>query len=94
VVADGREERVDFEVVPDGAPRPGRRLGAGLGTSAFARVMEIAIPFEPLSLARGKAVAVAVHALRGEVEVERLPRTGYVTFAVPDETFERVHWRV
>jgi hypothetical protein len=57
-------------------------------------VVELSIPFEPLALERGASLAVAVHALRGEVEVERLPRTGYLTFAVPDEDFERAHWRV
>ena len=31
---------------------------------------------------------------RGEVEVERLPRYGFLSFAVPDGDFERVHWRV
>jgi hypothetical protein len=28
------------------------------------------------------------------VALERLPRTGYVTFTVPDQDFERIHWRV
>jgi alpha-amylase/alpha-mannosidase (GH57 family) len=94
VRVDGREERVEFEVVPDGVARPGRARGAALGSAAFAKVVELSIPFEPLALERGASLAVAVHALRGEVEVERLPRTGYLTFAVPDEDFERAHWRV
>jgi hypothetical protein len=32
--------------------------------------------------------------MRGDVEVERLPRYGYLAFTVPDENFERIHWRV
>jgi alpha-amylase/alpha-mannosidase (GH57 family) len=94
VVAGGRAHRVDLDVVADGALRRGRTGDGELGTAAFAKVLEIAIPFEALPAPRGTEVAVAVHALRGEVEVERLPRTGHVTFAVPDEDFERVHWRV
>jgi hypothetical protein len=39
-------------------------------------------------------MAVAVRVLRGDVELERLPRFGYVAFTVPDEDFERIHWRV
>jgi alpha-amylase/alpha-mannosidase (GH57 family) len=92
--SDGREERIEFDLVADGVPRPGRSGETGPGTAAFAKVLELAIPFAALSLAPGTAAAMAVHALRGEVEVERLPRTGFVTFSVPDEDFERVHWRV
>jgi len=93
-VAANVQAQVDFEVVPDGAPRHGRRGGAELGQSAFARVLELALPFPSLGLVRGDRVALAIHVLRGEVEVERLPRFGYVTFTVPDEDFERIHWRV
>jgi hypothetical protein len=39
-------------------------------------------------------VALYVHALRDGVEVERLPRYGFVSFAVPDADFEQVNWRV
>jgi alpha-amylase/alpha-mannosidase (GH57 family) len=94
VVAGGATRRIDFDVASDGALRRGRGGAEELGTAAFARVLEIAIPFEALPAPRGTRVALAVHALRGEVEVERLPRAGHVVFAVPDEDFERVHWRV
>ncbi len=94
VVTEGRARQIDFEVSADGGPRPGCSAGQDIGSAAFARVLEIAIPFEALPVSRGMALAVAVRALRGEVEVERLPRAGHVAFAVPDEEFERVHWRV
>ena len=58
------------------------------------RFLELALPFEPLGLRPGARLAVALHVLRGEVELERLPRFGYVTLTVPDQDFERVHWRV
>jgi hypothetical protein len=32
--------------------------------------------------------------MRDEVEVERLPRYGYLTLEVPSADFERIHWRV
>ncbi len=94
VVAADLHAQVDFEVCPDGAGRPGRRAGADTGQSAFARVLEMAIPFASLGLAHGDRLALAVHVLRGDVEVERLPRFGYVALSVPDEDFERIHWRV
>ena len=94
VVAANLQAQVDFEVRPDGAERPGRRAGADTGRSAFARVLEMAIPFAGLGLARGDRLALALHVLRGDVEMERLPRFGYVALSVPDEDFERIHWRV
>jgi alpha-amylase/alpha-mannosidase (GH57 family) len=94
VVATKGQVHVDFEVAPDGARRRGRRDGAELGSSAFARIMEMSLPFAALGLARDDRVALAVHVMRAGVELERLPRFGYVTFTVPDEDFERIHWRV
>jgi alpha-amylase/alpha-mannosidase (GH57 family) len=88
------QAQVAFEVVADGAERAGRRDGAALGRCAFARVVEIAIPFSGLGLAAGDRVALAIHVMRGEVEVERLPRFGYLALTVPDRDFERIHWRV
>jgi alpha-amylase/alpha-mannosidase (GH57 family) len=94
ILAADRQTWVDFPLAPDGQLRPGRRRGEELGKIAFAQVAEVAIPFDALDLRAGARVAVCVHALRGEVEVERLPRYGFVAFAVPDRDFERVHWRV
>jgi hypothetical protein len=39
-------------------------------------------------------LALSVHALRGDVEVERLPRYGFLAVTVPDADFEHVNWRV
>jgi alpha-amylase/alpha-mannosidase (GH57 family) len=94
LVAADVQAQVDFPVVPDGSEQPGRRGAAQLGRAAFARVLELALPFEPLGLRPGARLAVALHVFRGEVELERLPRYGYVTLTVPDQDFERVHWRV
>jgi hypothetical protein len=69
------------------------------------QVLELSVPFAEAGLAPGTRVAVAVHVLRlrgagphpgsgADVEVERLPRFGYVNLSVPDADFERLHWRV
>ncbi|GAO03388.1 glycoside hydrolase family 57 protein [Anaeromyxobacter sp. PSR-1] len=85
---------VDFPLEPDGAPRPGAWRGQALGRLAFGQVAELELPFAALGLSPGDRFDLAVHALRGEVEVERLPRYGYLTLTVPDQDFERIHWRV
>ena len=94
VLAVDRQTAVDFPVVPDGAIHAGRREGGELGRAAFAQVLEIALPFDALGLRAGMRLALAVHALRGDVQVERLPRYGFLAFTVPDESFEHVNWRV
>jgi hypothetical protein len=94
VLAADRRTAVEFPVVPDGAPRAGEREGAPLGLIAFSKILELSLPFASLGLRPGMKVALSVHALRGEVEVERLPRYGFIAFTVPDEDFEHVNWRV
>jgi alpha-amylase/alpha-mannosidase (GH57 family) len=94
VLAAERQTAVDFPLVPDGAARPGLHEGAALGLAAFGGIVELAVPFRALGLSPGMKVALYVHALRDGVEVERLPRYGFVSFAVPDADFEQVNWRV
>jgi alpha-amylase/alpha-mannosidase (GH57 family) len=94
LLASDRQTWVDFPLAPDGRLRPGRRRGDELGKIAFARIAELALPFDGLDLRPGDRVALCVHTLRGEVDVERLPRYGFIAFTVPDADFERVHWRV
>jgi hypothetical protein len=94
VLAAERQTSIDFALVPDGLVRPGRRFGAEVGRAAFAQVLEIAVPFAALALGPGKKLALSIHALRGDLEVERLPRHGFLGFAVPDADFEHLNWRV
>jgi len=94
VLSNEREVRVEYPVVPDGVEQEGRLEGLAVGRSAFARLLEVAVPFAALGLSPNTRAAVAVRVLRGEVELERLPAQGWLTFDVPDEDFERIHWRV
>ena len=89
-----RRTFVDFPLAPDGAVHPGRHQSEELGRAAFSQVLELAIPFAALGLEPKTKLALSVHARRGEVEVERLPRYGFLAFAVPDVDFEHVNWRV
>ncbi len=94
ILAPDRQMAVEFPVVADGAPRSGLRGTEEIGRAAFLGVLEIALPFGSLGLAPGTKIALAVHALRGGVEVERLPRYGFLAMVVPDADFEHVNWRV
>jgi hypothetical protein len=90
VLAADHRSAIDFPLVPDGALHPGDPHGQ----AAFAKVLELALPFAALGLVPGMKLALSVHTLRGEVEVERLPRYGFLAFTVPDADFEHVNWRV
>jgi alpha-amylase/alpha-mannosidase (GH57 family) len=81
-------------ISPDGQVHLGRVGETAVGEACFGEVLEAAVQFGPLELAPGARGAFSVHVLRGDVEVERLPRYGFVVFAVPDQDFDRVHWRV
>lgn len=95
ILARERQVEVDLELRPDGVVRPGRAsTGQEAGRAAFVDVLEVSIPFAALGLAPGDKVALAVHVLQSMVEVERLPRYGFVTLAAPDADFEGVNWRV
>jgi alpha-amylase/alpha-mannosidase (GH57 family) len=94
LLADGRQWTLELAVAADGRARPGELAGAAWGEAALAEVLEVALPFAALALRPGAKLSFAVHALRADVEVERLPRFGYVNLIVPGEDFELVHWRV
>jgi hypothetical protein len=95
LLARERQVEVDFEVRPDGTLRAGRAsTGKEAGQAAFLEVLELSLGFAALGLGPGDKVALAVHVLKAMVEVERLPRYGFVTLAVPDADFEGVNWRV
>jgi alpha-amylase/alpha-mannosidase (GH57 family) len=86
--------RLDFEVVKDGVSRPGRRNGDEVGRAVLLKILEVAIPMAPLGILPGDELVMSVEALAGEVELERIPRSGYLPLSVPGADFERVHWRV
>jgi hypothetical protein len=94
VVHADRTTAVEFPLVRDGTAHPGRAGGGEIGQAAFAQVLEIALPFAALGLAPRMKLALSVYALRGDVEVERLPRYGFVSVTVPDADFDQVNWRV
>ena len=86
--------RLEFPVVKDGVPRPVLRNGDEVGRAVLLKVLEVEIPFAPLGILQGDELVMSVEALSGEVELERIPRSGYLPLSVPGADFERIHWRV
>lgn len=68
--------------------------GAVVGSGQVRAIVELAIPFSGLGLLAGEPVQLSVRGMRGEVEAERIPSQGWLSFEVPDVDFERVLWKV
>ncbi|WP_373047666.1 glycoside hydrolase [Vulgatibacter sp.] len=68
--------------------------GGAIGGGRMRVIVELAIPFAAVGLHAGQRAGVSVRGMRGEVEAERIPSQGWLSFDVPDEHFERVHWKV
>ena len=81
-------------MVADGVSRPVRRDGTEVGRSVLGKILEVEIPFAALGIRPGDELVMAVEALAGEAELERIPRSGYLPLSVPGADFERLHWRV
>jgi len=93
--ARGREGTVSFRLEPGGAQAPatderGRRCGLGQSGA----IVEAALDLAALGLSPGDEIGFWVRVLRDDVEVDRLPRYGELTSAVPDQGFEPRNWQV
>ncbi len=71
----------------------GRKLGE-ITRIAFGRILELAVPFSTLGWKPGDVVAFSTQLLDGQVEMERHPEMGVLSFEVPDEQFEAENWSV
>jgi alpha-amylase/alpha-mannosidase (GH57 family) len=59
---------------------------------ALGRVLELAVPFEPLGLRVGESVEIAGQLLRGAEPIEAFPWDDLVRFTVPDPHYEDAMW--
>ncbi|MFN7135595.1 MAG: glycoside hydrolase, partial [Myxococcales bacterium] len=99
LVLNASDQRVELEVPFRHGEMEVRLAAQGasaapVGGAAFRDIFELALPFEKLGVAVGTSLAFAVRVMRGSVEVERLPRYGYLTVTVPDADYERKNWKV
>jgi alpha-amylase/alpha-mannosidase (GH57 family) len=79
-----------WDTNPDAAPK---KLGQ-IKDIRFEEIIELAIPLSALGWSQREEVAFFVRLLEGELELERLPDLGALSFTVPDEKFELENWRV
>jgi alpha-amylase/alpha-mannosidase (GH57 family) len=58
------------------------------------RIVELSIPFAELRLHPKEKVNFYVRVEKGDLEVERYPRSGFLAIAIPDRDFENSFWQV
>jgi hypothetical protein len=58
------------------------------------RIVELSIPFAELRLHPKEKVNFCIRVEKGDQEVERYPRSGFLTVVVPDRDFENNFWQV
>ncbi|MFH0808943.1 MAG: glycoside hydrolase family 57 protein [Pseudomonadota bacterium] len=58
------------------------------------RIAEVVLPFKDLGASENDEMRLRLELRRGTMLCERVPRSGYVSFRVPGQDFERVMWSV
>ncbi|MBI4495790.1 MAG: glycoside hydrolase [Deltaproteobacteria bacterium] len=58
------------------------------------QIIELAVPHSELNLKPREKVDFFLRVRQGELELERLPRSGFLSLVVPDRDFELSFWRV
>jgi alpha-amylase/alpha-mannosidase (GH57 family) len=61
---------------------------------AAVKTIEFGVAFEQLKLKAGDTMRFRLVVHKGDLEIERWPRTGYIEIPVPDEEFEAAMWMV
>ncbi|MEW6409532.1 MAG: hypothetical protein AB1488_05405, partial [Nitrospirota bacterium] len=61
---------------------------------AIKKILEIAVPFKNLQAGENEEIAFFVVIKREEMELERYPYKGYISFKVPTPDFEAIMWHV
>lgn len=70
------------------------RAAARLTGCAFRNILEIEVPFSSLGAAPSHRMRFFVTLQEDDLEIERHPSTGVLSFCVPDDKFERILWHV
>ncbi len=96
--------RVEVELNPARGEVSAVMLGCGdngsaqscqkLTSIAASDIIEMAVPFELIEAKPGDEVDFFVTVRRGDIELEKWPYRGYMSFTVPTEDFESIMWHV
>jgi alpha-amylase/alpha-mannosidase (GH57 family) len=65
-----------------------------LFTIQMGRITELSIPFRELSAHPREKLEFLLRVQKGGLEIERYPRSGYLSLIVPDRDFEQTMWQV
>ncbi|MDP8262115.1 MAG: glycoside hydrolase family 57 protein [Candidatus Ancaeobacter aquaticus] len=63
-------------------------------TIAAENIIELAIPFKELQFNSGEEVNFFVQLKRKDLEVERYPKHGFISYRIPDDNYEAEMWSV
>ncbi len=99
-----RDWQIVFPVIPPPGEKPsfflhegpdnGRRPPEALRAIGYGKIIELAVAFEKLGFRPEEEVHFFLRVQTGKMELERHPRSGYLSFTVPDRDFERILWQV
>jgi alpha-amylase/alpha-mannosidase (GH57 family) len=67
----------------------GRLSQIGLG-----KIIELSLPLEALQFRPQEEIHFVLQVQRGNLEVERVPRNGYLSLRIPDREFEFINWQM
>jgi alpha-amylase/alpha-mannosidase (GH57 family) len=67
---------------------------ARCGVARTGVLVELALSLSALGLFPGNRISLVIRVLRGDLEIQRLPRLGELETVVPDRRFEQAHWQV
>jgi len=57
-------------------------------------IIELAVPFREISCRPKERLDFILRVQKGEIEIERYPRNGYLSLSVPDRDYEQAVWQV
>ncbi len=89
VLLDGSDNYIMYRKVKDKWVRRSRRNDIAVG-----RIIELGISFKDLNLKSGDKGFFTVRIYENALEHERLPRTGMISFVVPDEKYQSLMWQL
>jgi len=81
-----------FSLYTSGGESPvlkGRFPHIGVG-----KIVELSIAHRELQFHPREKVHFYLQVLKGDLEVERYPRSGYLSLILPDRDFESIHWQI
>ncbi len=75
-------------------PAKGPAAGSPSLSYACGEILEVQATIDALDVSAGDTIQVCVELKEGEVEVDRMPKRGYLSITVPSESFEAEMWYV